>query len=110
MGFIDAHLVQIDGLTNTRRARSTSNAICCVVEGAGETQVGGETISWRERNIFTLPQGNWITHKASSKSARLFVVSDRDLMRLGLLLDEYEDGRTERSTAAKPPGAPGAMG
>jgi len=96
MAFIDSHLVQIDALTNTRRVRSASNAICCVVEGAGETQVGDKTIYWRERDIFTLPQGNWVAHKAGSKTARLFVVSDRDLMmRLGLLNDEYEDGRTE---------------
>jgi gentisate 1,2-dioxygenase len=98
MAFIDSHLVQIDTLASTRRVRSTSNAVCCVVEGAGETQVGGETISWHKRDIFTLPRGNWITHKAGSKTARLFVVSDRDLMmRLGLLHDEYEDSWTESS-------------
>jgi gentisate 1,2-dioxygenase len=100
MAFIDSHLVQIDALTNTRPVRSTSNAICCVVEGAGETQVGSEKISWQERDIFTLPQGNWITHRGASRTARLFVVSDRDLMkRLGLLEDEHDDSRTEPPSA-----------
>jgi gentisate 1,2-dioxygenase len=43
-----------------------------------------------------LPQGNWIVHKTAATTARLFVVSDRDLMaRLGLLTDEYEDQRSQ---------------
>jgi gentisate 1,2-dioxygenase len=90
MAFVDSHLVQIDPNTATRAMRSSSNAICCVVEGAGETRVGDKTIAWRERDIFTLPQNNWVSHKGGAGTARLFVVSDRDLMaRLGLLNDEF---------------------
>lgn len=91
MSFLDSHLIQVDPDTVTRASRSSSNAICCVVEGAGETRVGNATIAWREKDIFTLPQGNWITHRTGSATARLFVVSDRDLMaKLGLLNDEYD--------------------
>ncbi|MBV8508971.1 MAG: gentisate 1,2-dioxygenase, partial [Xanthobacteraceae bacterium] len=69
--------------------RSNSNAVACVVEGSGESRIGGETIRWRPRDIFTLPQGNWITHRAFGTS-RLFVTSDRDAFaRLGILKDEY---------------------
>lgn len=90
MPFVDSHLVQIDPDTTTRASRSSSNAICCVVEGTGETRVGNKTIAWREKDIFTLPRGNWITHQTGAGTARLFVVSDRDLMaRLGLLNDEH---------------------
>ena len=90
MAFVDSHLVQIETNTTTRAWLSSSNAICCVVEGNGETRVGNKTIAWREKDIFTLPQGNWITHRSGAEIARLFVVSDRDLMaRLGLLNDEY---------------------
>jgi gentisate 1,2-dioxygenase len=92
MTFVDSHLVQIDPTTATSASRSSS-AICCVVEGTGETRVGNETIVWRKKDIFTLPQGNWIKHRTGAGTARLFVVSDRDLMaRLGLLNDEYAAG------------------
>jgi gentisate 1,2-dioxygenase len=90
MAFVDSHLVQLDPNSVTKPFRTSSNAICCVVEGDGETQVGDKRIAWRERDIFTLPQGNWIQHSNSAKTSRLFLVSDRDLMaRLGLLNDEY---------------------
>ena len=96
MTFLDSHLVQVDAGAVTRACRTSSNAICCVVEGEGETHVGNKRISWRQRDIFTLPQGNWIVHKTAATTARLFVVSDRDLMaRLGLLTDEYEDQRSQ---------------
>ena len=63
MTFLDSHLVQVDAGVVTRAWRTSSNAICCVVEGEGETRVGNKSISWRQRDIFTLPQGNWIVHK-----------------------------------------------
>lgn len=96
MTFLDSHLVQVDAGAVTRACRTSSNAICCVVEGEGETHIGNKRISWRQRDIFTLPQGNWIVHKTAATTARLFIVSDRDLMaRLGLLTDEYEDQRSQ---------------
>ena len=83
-------VLQLDPQSKTRPFRTSSNAICCAVEGSGETQVGDKTILWRERDIFTLPQGNWIEHKNGIKTSRLFIASDRDLMaRLGLLDEEY---------------------
>ena len=61
-----------------------------MVEGSGESQVGNQTIQWRKRDIFTLPQGNRIVHQAHGGTARLFQVSDRDMYaRLGLLKEEY---------------------
>jgi gentisate 1,2-dioxygenase len=40
--------------------------------------------------IFTLPQGNWITHRSTNGKARLFIYSDREVFaRLGLLKEEY---------------------
>lgn len=90
MPFVDCHLVQLDVNLSTKPFRTSSNAICCVVEGSGETQVGDKTVAWRDRDIFTLPQGNWVEHKNGTKISRLFLVSDRDLMaRLDLLNEEY---------------------
>jgi gentisate 1,2-dioxygenase len=90
MAMMDCFLVQLDAGAVTLPFRTTANSVCCVVEGAGESQVGSNTIRWNKRDIFTLPQGNRIVHKSSDGTARLFQVSDRDLYaRLGLLREEY---------------------
>jgi len=61
-----------------------------VVEGNGTTRVGDDTLSWGPKDIFSLPHGNWITHRANSEKATLFVVTDRDtLRRLDLLKEQY---------------------
>jgi gentisate 1,2-dioxygenase len=90
MSFIDSHLIELAPNSATKPFRTSSNAICCVVEGTGETQVGDRKVAWHQHDIFTLPQGNWIEHKNGSETSRLFLASDRDLMaRLGLLNDEF---------------------
>lgn len=88
MAILDTHLAEIDGPTTP--FRTNANAVVSVVEGEGETQVGGDTVRWRAKDIFTLPQGNWIVHRNKGAPARLFTVSDRDaLVRLGILKEEY---------------------
>ena len=47
MALIDCFLVQLDPGTTTLPFRTTANSVCCVVEGAGESQVGNETIRGR---------------------------------------------------------------
>ena len=43
----------------------------------------------RTKDVFSLPHGNWITHKAD-ETATLFLVTDRDaLRRLDLLKEQY---------------------
>ena len=43
-------------------------------------------------SIFTLPHGNWTSHRAEGAGATLFMMTDRDLMRrLGLLRDEHRE-------------------
>jgi len=89
MALMDCHLTQIDGKTETIRYRTTSNAVCFVVEGKGTSQVGEDTLKWEAKDIFSLPHGNWITHRADER-ATIFVVSDRDaLRRLDLLKEQY---------------------
>lgn len=76
----------------TRQARSTSNAIVMVAEGEGASTIGSQTIEWREHDVFTLPHWNWITHVAASETARLFVYTDREVLRLfNFLRDEVRD-------------------
>jgi gentisate 1,2-dioxygenase len=88
MPLMDCYLTQIDRGTETIRFRTTSNAVCLVCEGHGTSRVGEETVSWDTHDVFSLPHGNWITHKAN-ETATLFVVTDRDaLRRLGLLMEQ----------------------
>jgi gentisate 1,2-dioxygenase len=89
MALLDCYLTQIDAGSETIRYRSTSNAVCVVVEGTGSSQIGEDTLIWETKDIFNLPHGNWITHKAKERTT-LFVVSDRDVLkRLGLLKEQY---------------------
>ncbi len=90
MALMDHQLVQLDAGTVTNPFRSSANSICAVVEGQGETRVGEDIFRWGPKDIFTLPQGNWITHRAEGGLARLFMYSDREVFaRLGLLKEDY---------------------
>ena len=76
----------------TRPLRTTSNAIVTVVEGEGRSTVGEETIDWAEHDVFTVPHWNWSAHVATSQTARLFLYTDREVLRLfNFLRDEYAD-------------------
>ena len=89
MPLMDCYLTQIDSGTETVRFCTTANAVCLVCEGSGTTRVGEDTVSWNTHDVFSLPHGNWITHRAN-ETATLFVVTDRDaLRRLDLLKERY---------------------
>ncbi|MEA2905452.1 MAG: gentisate 1,2-dioxygenase [Alphaproteobacteria bacterium] len=90
MQLIDCYLAQIDRGIETVPFRTTSNAVCCVAEGHGSSRIGDDTLTWGPKDIFSLPHGNWITHRAESERATLFLVTDRDtLKRLDLLKEQY---------------------
>ena len=90
MSLMDCFLTQIDGGTETIPYRTTSNAVCLVMEGSGTSHVGEDTLTWGPKDIFSLPHGNWITHRADGNGATLFVVTDRDVLRrLDLLREQY---------------------
>ena len=90
MALIDCFLIELDPGLTTIPFRTTASSVCCVIEGAGESRVGDDTIRWTKRDIFTLPQGQRIVHRSIGGPARLFQVSDRDIYaRLGLLSEEY---------------------
>jgi gentisate 1,2-dioxygenase len=89
MPLMDCYLVRIERGGETVRFRSTSNAVCLVCEGSGTTRAGDSTIAWETHDVFSLPHGNWITHRAS-ETATLFLVTDSDaLRRLDLLKEQY---------------------
>jgi gentisate 1,2-dioxygenase len=91
MSLLDCYLIQVDAGHDTSPVRSTSNAVCAVVEGSGQSRIGDTTIEWGPKDIFTLPPGNWATHHATRGPARLFITTDREIYRrLDLLKEEIE--------------------
>jgi gentisate 1,2-dioxygenase len=94
MTLLDCYLTQIDDAAETVPFRTTGNAVCAVVEGRGSSNIGDATLRWGPKDVFSMPHGNWITHRADGGPARLFVVTDRDVLRrLDLLTEEFGNER-----------------
>lgn len=75
--------------TRSRPRRSTASALCVVASGEGVSKIGDQEIRWGERDIFTLPHWAWVSHRATSDDAVIFMVTDRGYLdRLGFLRDE----------------------
>lgn len=90
MPFLDCWLKELAPGAETVGFRTTASTVCCVVEGTGTSRIGRDDINWAPRDVFSVPAGNWVTHRANADSARIFVVSDRDVLRrLDLLKEEY---------------------
>lgn len=90
MPTLDCYMLELSTPAQTRASRSTSNAICLVVEGEGSSTVGDTTIQWLKNDVFTIPHWHWTTHRASA-SARLFMMTDRDMLaKLHLLIEQNE--------------------
>ncbi len=89
MSTIDCYLIALARARDTAAYRVNCNSVCVVIEGEGVTRIGDARTDWRKHDIFTLPQGNWISHRATSSSVKLFEISDREIVRkLGFLREE----------------------
>jgi gentisate 1,2-dioxygenase len=87
--YLDCYLMRLDAGESTIPFRTTAHAVCAVVEGSGTTATGGGSISWENRDVFTLPHGTPIVHTATETSY-VFIVTDREYFsRLGLLREEF---------------------
>ena len=87
---LDCYLMACQPNLPTRRYRSTSNAVCVVAQGHGSSRIGNTTIAWKQRDVFTAPHWNWISHTAS-EDAVIFMMTDRELLAsLGYLREEDE--------------------
>jgi gentisate 1,2-dioxygenase len=92
MSLLDCELMEIDPNGETAARRSTASMICSVIEGRGSSRIGGVVYDWEPGDIFTVPHGNWFSHHAAGTRARLFNVSDREILRrLDLLKEESRD-------------------
>jgi gentisate 1,2-dioxygenase len=92
MTLIDSTLVQLDANTSSVPFKTSSHAVCAVVEGTGRTTVGDDAFTWGPKDVFVLPSGAWIQHHSDGgKPARIFVASDREVLRrLDLLQETYQ--------------------
>jgi gentisate 1,2-dioxygenase len=92
MNRLDCYLHGLAKGQETMAVRSTANLGIVVADGAGSSQVGENTVDWEKNDIFTVPHGNWVSHTASDPDAKLFVVTDREILRrLELLNEETRD-------------------
>lgn len=89
---LDCYMLAPGISTDTRSHRTNANMMCLAVEGEGVSQVGDETLHWRKNDIFSLPRGHWISHRAKSGDAKLFQLTDREVLRrLDYLREEFRD-------------------
>ncbi len=92
MTLIDCFVLALAKGRHTTPNRTTSDALCVVADGEGESQIGEHHFTWQRNDIFTLPNWSWISHKAISGDAKLFMVTDRDVIdRLGMLREESRE-------------------
>lgn len=86
---IDCYVLALAKGAETEAYRTNSNAVCVVAGGEGQSRIGDDVVSWGPKDIFSLPHGQWISHKASTADAKLFQITDRELFRrLDFLRDE----------------------
>jgi gentisate 1,2-dioxygenase len=87
MSLLDCSLIEIDAGRETAPFRTSSHSVVTVVEGHGRTTSDGATIDWAPKDVFTLPSGQWMSHRADER-ARLFITTDREILRRLDLLEE----------------------
>lgn len=61
-----------------RPYRSSDSAVFVVARGSGRTEVGDQTIAWKENDIFTVPTWATYRHVVEGNDAVLFSFSDRN--------------------------------
>jgi gentisate 1,2-dioxygenase len=71
---------RLEAGATTRRQRSTADHVFVVVEGQGESLIGGQRFDWRFGDTFVVPSWNKFEHRAKSDSV-LFDLSDEPLKR-----------------------------
>lgn len=87
MSLLDCYLIEIDAGAETVPLRTSSHAVCAVMEGHGSTRAGDATIAWGPKDVFSLPSGLWTSHRAERR-VRLFMATDREILRRLDLLEE----------------------
>lgn len=74
-------LWQLDRHESTASVITDQHAVCAVVEGTGVTTVGDTRMQWGPNDVFSLPKGARVSHRANDDAVRMFVVGDGALLR-----------------------------
>lgn len=77
----------------TRPERRTGSEVVHVIEGAGESQIGEQTLDWQAGDVFVVPPWHRTTHRnrSSQAPATLFHLNDEPVLRaLGLWVHEID--------------------
>jgi gentisate 1,2-dioxygenase len=89
---IDCYMLAPGKGRDTRAYRTNANMVCLAVEGEGVSRVGEHVLRWGKNDIFSLPRGHWISHRADSADALLFQLTDREVLAsLHYLREEFRD-------------------
>jgi gentisate 1,2-dioxygenase len=89
MNIFDLYMIELAAGEATVPFRTTANGFCLVVEGEGQSTVGEQIIEWGPYDVFTMPHWNRYSHKATGAGAKLFMGTDREILRrLELLREE----------------------
>lgn len=92
MPTLDSQVLALEGGSPSRRRREMANAVCIVMAGDGTSDIGGTTIEWSAKDVFTLPHWTWFEHTALSEQALMIIISDREIMKRLDLFREETDG------------------
>lgn len=84
-------LMLLDSGFSGRSYRSTDGAVFTVLEGEGETTIGGETFEWKRHDVFVVPSWVAYAHRAEAESV-LFSFSDRVVQQKLGVWREAQDG------------------
>jgi gentisate 1,2-dioxygenase len=88
---LDVYAVELHSTRSTQNYRNVGSTVCVVIDGEGETRVGDQIHNWKEKDIFTLPNWTWRSHRAYSRTAHLLHVTDREFFRrAGLYREQFE--------------------
>jgi gentisate 1,2-dioxygenase len=89
---VDCYMLAPASTSDTRAYRTNANMVCLAVEGEGKSKIDDDTLQWRKNDIFVLPRHHWISHRAKSTDAKLFQLTDREVLsRLDYLREDFRD-------------------
>lgn len=81
-----------------RTSLVASGEICYVIRGSGESQNAGETIAWKQGDMFLFPGGAETLHRAGDADCLLYIGTDEPLLACAGLRAPAPDGAKVEST------------
>jgi|SRR5579862_2575112 len=91
MSTIDCYMMELEAGTPTLDYSSNASTVCLVTDGEGESWIDKAHHRWSKFDTLSIPQNSRVRHK-SQDGARLFCISDREMLRrVDLFRETYWD-------------------